>query len=175
VPGVRENGGQYTHAAIWVMMAFAKRGDGNKAFEIFKMLNPILHTENSSDVNEYKDEPYVIAADVYSGNNHDGRGGWSWYTGSASWYYRAGLESILGFDLKGNQLKLKPCIPSEWHSYEISYLYGQTQYMIQVKNPKGLCSGKVAYELDGVLSQAAEVTLVDDKSPHKVLATISVL
>ena len=150
VPGVRENGGQYTHAAIWVMMAFAKLGDGNETFELFKMLNPILRTTDPVKVATYKIEPYVIAADVYAGGSHEGRGGWSWYTGSASWYYRACLEYILGFRLHGNKLTLSPCLPDHWDSFDIAYRFGSSNYEIKVKNRKGLRSTRVEFEMDGM-------------------------
>ncbi len=173
VPGVRENGGQYTHAAIWVVMAYAKLGLGNKSFEIFQMLNPIQHSKTTSLAKEYRIEPYVIAADIYSGTKHEGRGGWSWYTGSASWYYRAGLESILGFDLRGNILKLHPNIPSDWKTYEISYLHGQSQYVISIMNPMSLCSGKMKYKLDGKELPGQEVILLDDGKQHHITASLN--
>ncbi len=173
VPGVRENGGQYTHAAVWALMAFAELNEGEKAFELFQMLNPILHSQNFSDANAYKIEPYVIAADVYSEKTHEGQGGWSWYTGSSSWYYRAGLESILGFQLRANKLKLKPCIPKNWKEYEILYSYGKSSYSIEVRNPLGLNVGNISFELDGIAVQTAEVTLVDDGKRHKIIATLS--
>lgn len=110
IPGVRENGGQYTHAAIWVIMAFAELGQGDKAMEFYNLINPILHSQAQADALEYKIEPYVLAGDVYGEAPYVGRGGWSWYTGSSSWYYRAALESILGFQLRGDKLKLNPYI-----------------------------------------------------------------
>lgn len=171
VPGVRENGGQYTHAAIWVVMAFAQLGDGNKAMELFNMLNPILHAAQKSDAEKYKVEPYVVTADIYAAD-HEGRGGWSWYTGSASWYYRAALESILGFRLQGNRLKLVPCIPTAWQSYEISFRFGKAIYEISIRNPNGVSSGKMGYELDGVLLKTTDVELVDDAKNHKIVATL---
>lgn len=133
VPGVRENGGQYTHAAIWVIMAFAQRNESEKALEFFNLINPILHTETLSGVSKYKVEPYVISADVYAVPPHVGRGGWSWYTGSASWFYRAGLESILGFHLFKDRLVIAPCVPKAWSSYILKYRYGKTQYIIHVR------------------------------------------
>ena len=161
VPGVRENGGQYTHAAVWTVMAFAELGKGNRAFELFSLLNPIHHSKNEAESNLYKTEPYAVAADVYAGNAHEGRGGWSWYTGSSSWYYRAGLESILGFQLRGSKLKISPCIPSDWKSYQIMYTYGKTKYFITVENPDGLNRG-----------DAEEIDLLDDGTNHEVVITM---
>jgi cyclic beta-1,2-glucan synthetase len=172
VPGVRENGGQYTHAAVWVAMAYAELGDGNRAFDIFKMLNPIFHSQDQAKASQYKIEPYVLAGDVYAGEESEGRGGWSWYTGSASWYYRAGLESILGFNLRGNKLKIIPCVPNDWKEYEISYLFGKSKYLIEVKNPYCLNTGSTRIEMDGAIIQASEIELVDDGESHRVSFTI---
>jgi cyclic beta-1,2-glucan synthetase len=172
VPGVRENGGQYTHAAVWVVMAYGELGDGNKAYEAFKMLNPILHSNNEEAALKYKTEPYVLAGDVYAGNTFDGRGGWSWYTGSASWYYRAGLESVLGFNLRENKLKIKPCIPNHWNGYEIIYSYLSSKYTIQVKNPQNLSTENIRIELDGTMIKGTEVELVDDGKSHLIVATM---
>lgn len=172
VPGVRENGGQYTHAAVWVSMAYAKLGDGNKAFETFNMINPIYHSQNQIETGQYKTEPYVVAGDVYAGEPHEGRGGWSWYTGSASWYYRAGLESILGFTLRGKKLLIAPCIPKDWKDYDINYKYGKAMYHIHVKNPYSLNTGKIVIELDGGSQESAELDLVDDDKLHQVIVTM---
>ncbi len=175
VPGVRENGGQYTHAATWVIMAYAQLGDGNKAFNLFNMLNPILHTHNESEANRYKVEPYVLAGDVYAGDPYEGRGGWSWYTGSSSWYYRVGLESLLGFQLRGDKLQIKPCIPSTWSGFELSYIYGKSNYFIQVKNTKGLSStGSVIINVDGILVPGVEIKLIDDGQDHQVIVNLQV-
>src|SRR5581483_10415762 len=113
VPGIRENGGQYTHAAVWVVLAEALRGRGAEAFGLFDLLNPIRHTERSDGTALYRVEPYVIAADVYGQPPHTGRGGWTWYTGSAAWYYRVGLETLLGFRKEGTRLRIEPCIPGD--------------------------------------------------------------
>jgi cellobiose phosphorylase len=118
-PGVRENGGQYTHAAVWIVMALARLGSGDEAAEFFHMLNPVNHARTSADVARYKTEPYVMAGDVYARPPHSGRGGWSWYTGSAGWMYRAGLESILGLRRRGDTFVIDPCIPSSWPEYGI--------------------------------------------------------
>lgn len=174
VPGVRENGGQYTHAAVWVIMAWAQLGEGNKAMDLLSMLNPILHTINSADLLRYKTEPYVLAGDVYSGGNFEGRGGWSWYTGSSSWYYRSCLESLLGFRRRGNKLKIVPCIPREWKEYKIVYLFGASKYVIKVNNHTEQNTGSVLMELDGLLVQGGELKLVDDGLEHEVVITIIV-
>ncbi|MBF0367555.1 MAG: hypothetical protein HQK50_18415, partial [Oligoflexia bacterium] len=141
LPGVRENGGQYSHAAVWCIYAYAGLGKGQSAVELFSMLNPINHSSTRAKVHRYKVEPYVLAADIYSEPPYVGRGGWTWYTGAAAWMYRAGIESILGFHLTGNQLQIKANIPPEWKSYKIHYRYQQTTYHIEVKNPQGLSSG----------------------------------
>jgi cyclic beta-1,2-glucan synthetase len=173
VPGVRENGGQYTHAAIWTILAFAETGDGDTAFELFKMLNPVNHSLNKIKANQYKIEPYVLAGDVYSKEStHEGRGGWSWYTGSASWYYRAGLESILGFCLRNKKLSFKPCIPKTWKEYEITYTYGKSKYHIKIENPNGLSHGKTVVKLDGTFMPSSEVELVDDTKDHQISVTL---
>lgn len=172
IPSVRENGGQYTHAATWVVMAFAELGDGDRAFDIFKMLNPIMHAQSEAELRKYRIEPYAIAGDVYEGSAYQGRGGWSWYTGSASWYYRSGLESILGFRLAGNQLKISPCIPKTWKSYEISYVFGKSRYVIQVNNPEGLSTGRCLMDVDGIRLQGSDINLVDDGKDHQVEVTI---
>jgi cyclic beta-1,2-glucan synthetase len=168
--GIRENGGQYTHAAIWSVFAFAKLGDGDKAFELLSLLNPINHTNSQTGVHRYKVEPYVVSADVYSVPPHVGRGGWTWYTGSAGWTYRVALERILGFRLQGNNLLLDPCIPKSWPGYEISYRFGSARYDISVENPQGVCRGILAINLDGrMLSRRPSlVPLADDGASHRV-------
>ena len=120
-PGIRENGGQYTHAAVWALMAIAKQGNGDEAAELFHMLNPINHTRTPPDVMRYRTEPYVLDGDVYARPPHAGRGGWSWYTGSAGWLYRAGLESILGLRAQGDTFMMNPCVPSSWDHFEIDW------------------------------------------------------
>ena len=147
--GIRENGGQYTHAAIWSVIALAKLGAGDKAFELLSVLNPINHTGNQTDANRYKVEPYVVSADVYSMAPHVGRGGWTWYTGSAGWFYRAGLESILGFHMHGDSLEIDPCIPTKWTGYDITYRRGATRYDISVRNPSNVSRGILTLHLDG--------------------------
>jgi len=167
-PGVRENGGQYTHAAVWVLMALAKLGSGDEAAELFHMLNPINHTRTPSAVACYKAEPYVLAGDVYARDPHAGRGGWSWYTGSAAWLYRAGLESMLGLRRRGATFAVDPCIPSAWPEYEIQWRFGRTQYVIHVSNPERQCHGVQAAALDDVDVDAAAIPIVDDGQTHHV-------
>jgi len=168
VPGVRENGGQYTHAAAWVIMAYAKLGEGNKAWELFELINPINHTRNYREFSRYKTEPYVMTADVYAAYPHVGRGGWSWYTGSAGWMYRAGLEYILGFQKNGTTITMDPCIPSKWHEYTITYQYLNTPYVIKVINPDELNKGIKSISTDGVLVSGNTINLINDGNPHDI-------
>jgi cyclic beta-1,2-glucan synthetase len=169
VPGIRENGGQYTHAAIWSVAAFAMLGEGDKAADLFNLLNPIHHSSGWADLHRYKVEPYAIAADVYSEPPHEGRGGWTWYTGAAAWFYRAGLEWILGFQKWGSALSIDPCIPKDWKRFEIVYRHGDALYRITVENPKGVYRGVSRISLDGIqLSAEALVPLVDDAREHQV-------
>jgi cyclic beta-1,2-glucan synthetase len=168
LPGIRENGGQYTHGAIWSVLAFAALGDGDKAGELFSILNPINHASTRAGVHRYKVEPYVMPADVYSEPPHVGRGGWTWYTGSAGWMYRAGIESILGFRLQGTTLVVEPCIPRAWPGYSLSFRYHSSRYEIAVENPQGVNRGVVSTELDGTVldGDGAAVPLVDDGLTH---------
>lgn len=167
VAGVRENGAQYTHAAIWVIKAFAMLGQGDKAGQLFHMINPVNHARTPIECAVYKVEPYVVPADVYTVSPQEGRGGWTWYTGAAGWLYRVGLEDILGFKLQGNKLCLNPCIPKEWPGFEINYRYGKTLYQIVVENPHRVNRGVGALWVDG--QPAAEgISLVDDGQTHQV-------
>lgn len=168
VPGVRENGGQYTHAALWTLIAYAILGDGDRAGELFALLNPINHASTRAGLHKYKVEPYVAAADVYAVWPHTGRGGWTWYTGSASWMYRAGLEYILGFRLRGTRLFVEPCIPRSWHGFEIEYRYGAAHYHIKVENPYGMNRGVASVEVDGELQKSNDIPLRDDGARHAV-------
>ena len=140
-PGVRENGGQYTHAAAWIVMALAQLGSGDEAAELFHMLNPINHTRERGDVERYRGEPYVLAGDVCAHPDHTGRAGWTWYTGSAGWMYRAGLESILGLRRHGATFEVDPCVPASWPEYAITWRVGRTTYEIAVANPDRVCRG----------------------------------
>jgi len=169
-PGVRENGGQYTHASTWTVIAVAMLGDGDRAAELFAMLNPINHSRTRASAHRYKVEPYVVAADIYSVDPHLGRGGWTWYTGSSGWLYRAGLEWILGFRVLGDKLIVDPCIPKAWPGFEIVYRHGAARYEIAVENPAGVCRGVASRELDGAVlgAEQTSIELVDDGATHRV-------
>jgi cyclic beta-1,2-glucan synthetase len=167
-PGVRENGGQYTHAAVWFVMALARLGSGDEAAEFFHMLNPVNHGRTATDEARYKTEPYVMAGDVYARPPHAGRGGWSWYTGSAGWMYRAGTESILGLRRRGETFAIDPCIPSSWPEYQITWRFLESQYTITVANPLRRCRGVAKATLDGALIDAAAIPLVNDGRTHDV-------
>ena len=149
LPGIRENGGQYTHGAIWSVLAWAALGDGDRAGELFSILNPINHSATRAGLHRYKVEPYVMAADVYAEPPHVGRGGWTWYTASAGWMYQAGMEGILGFRLRGSTLLIDPCIPRAWPGFEIDFRYHSARYEIVVQNPQGVSRGVVSWDLDG--------------------------
>jgi cellobiose phosphorylase len=168
VPGVRENGGQYTHAAIWVILAFAKMGMGDKSWQMFNLINPINHSRTAIEYNRYKAEPYVIAADVYAVPPHNGRGGWSWYTGAAGWMYRAGVEHILGLKKIGDSIVINPCVPREWKEFGISYRYGNSIYDIQVVNPTGISSGIRSVTLDDENVENYRIMLQNDGKNHVV-------
>ncbi len=170
LPGIRENGGQYTHGAVWSVLAFAMLGDGDKAGELFSLLNPIIDTSSRADVQRYKVEPYVMTADVYTEPPHVGRGGWTWYTGSAGWMYQAGMEAILGFRLRGTTLLIDPCVPRSWPGYEITFRYHSTRYEIAVENPHEVSRGVASAELDGeaLPGGGAAIPLVDDGATHRV-------
>jgi cyclic beta-1,2-glucan synthetase len=163
VPGVRENGGQYTHAAIWAAMAFAKLGDNQRAWELFSIINPVNHGQSEEAVALYKAEPYVVAADVYGVAPHTGRGGWSWYTGSAGWLYRLMLESLLGITRAGNQLQIKPCMPPAWKGFSLDYRFGKTLYRVNAR--QGVGDG---ITLDGEKITGHSILLVDDEQEHHV-------
>ncbi len=167
VPGVRENGGQYTHAAIWAAMAFSKLGDSKRAWEITTMINPINHSKSSEEVAKYKVEPYVVASDVYALPPHIGRGGWTWYTGSAGWMYRLIVESLLGLKLETDKLYIDPCIPSDWTSYKIHYRFRETIYRITVTQLHE-AGTKFTLLVDGAESQDTFIRLTDDRREHQV-------
>jgi cyclic beta-1,2-glucan synthetase len=176
VPGIRENGGQYTHAAIWLVAAFAELGDGDKAVELYSLLNPINHAGSRADLHRYKVEPYAVAADVYSQPPHVGRGGWTWYTGAAGWLYRVGLEWILGFCKVGETLRIDPCIPKQWEQFRITYRHHTAVYHITVENPNQVSRGVTRLTLDEVqLGSSREEVLVplsDDGAEHRVLVVL---
>jgi cyclic beta-1,2-glucan synthetase len=167
VPGVRENGGQYTHAAIWTVIAFAMLGDGDRAGELFALLNPANHASTRAGLHKYKVEPYVAPGDVYAVPPHTGRGGWTWYTGSAGWMYRAALENILGFKLQGDRLRIDPCIPRFWREFEIIYRHGPTTYRIKVENPQSLCRGVASVTIDGTKQEDDLILLSGDGLTHE--------
>lgn len=169
-PGIRENGGQYTHAALWSVMALAQLGEGDKAAGLFSLLNPINHARTRADVHRYKAEPYVVAADIYAVAPHVGRGGWTWYTGSAGWMQRAGVESILGMRIRGTSLSLDPCIPKSWPGFAMTFRHRSAWYEIQVDNPDGHGRGIKTAELDGVTidERPLHVRLFDDGTTHRL-------
>ena len=169
LPGVRENGAQYTHAALWAVLATALQGDGERAFELFQMINPFQRTRTPEEVAVYQLEPYVVAADVYTVEGHVGRGGWSWYTGSASWMYRVGLETILGFTKRGDRLSLEPCVPAAWPEFNLTYRHGRTTYTIVVERPQAARKGNQQVLLDGRMLDGEAIPLVDDGATHEVL------
>jgi cyclic beta-1,2-glucan synthetase len=169
LPGVRENGGQYTHAAIWSVVAFAALGDGDKAGELFSLLNPITHANTRAGASRYKVEPYVVAADIYAERPHVGRGGWTWYTGSAGWMYRAGVEWMLGFRLRRSELHFDPCIPLGWRSFKITFRYHSSRYEIVVENPNQVARGVTSIQLDGEsVAGTRHIQLADDGATHHV-------
>jgi len=166
VPGVRENGGQYPHAAIWTAMAFAALGDSRRAWELTAMINPVSHGLSPSGVATYKVEPYVVAADVYALQPHTGRGGWTWYTGSAGWMYRLIVESLLGLRLEGESLRFTPCLPEEWEGYKLHYRYRETVYHIAILPLREAGQGSVT--VDGIKQASLAIPLVDDRRDHTV-------
>jgi cellobiose phosphorylase len=167
VRGVRENGGQYTHAAVWVAMAFAALGDGNRAWELCQLINPINHARSPDAIERYKAEPYVMAGDVYSLAPHVGRGGWTWYTGSAGWMLQLILESILGVTRRGAQLCLAPCVPAHWKSFHVRYRFGSTHYDIAV-SMNAASHAKPELVVDGVDVPGSAIGMVDDGKQHAV-------
>jgi cyclic beta-1,2-glucan synthetase len=168
VPGVRENGAQYTHAALWAVLATALQGNGDRAFELFQMLNPLTHARSEEGLNTYKVEPYAVAADVYTAAGHLGRGGWTWYTGSAAWTYRVALESILGFDKRGATLRIEPRVPSDWPDFTIDYRYGSSTYTITVHQPGRVRADSALVQLDGSEVEGGVIQLEADGGRHEV-------
>ena len=168
IPGVRENGGQYTHGAIWSIIANVNLKNGDRAGEYFRILNPIEHARTKENALRYKVEPYVMAADVYASPNMQGRGGWTWYTGSSSWFYIAGLEYILGITKKANTLTINPCVPKEWSEIKIEYIFQDTVYKITIKNPKQKSNGYDSISLDNNFIQENKIQLQNDKKEHHI-------
>jgi cyclic beta-1,2-glucan synthetase len=169
-PGIRENGGQYTHAAAWTVMALAQLGQGDRAAGLFWLLNPINKTRTETDTQRYRVEPYAVAADVYAAPPHVGRGGWTWYTGAAGWLYRAGLESILGIRIEGDNLWVSPCIPGAWPGFEVRYRHGETPYVIEVSNPLHLSRGVERMTIDGtdITNPEGRIPLTNDGIAHTI-------
>ena len=169
LPGIRENGGQYTHAALWTIWAFAQLGNGDLAADLFRLINPIWRSETAELADCYKVEPYVISADVYGVAPHTGRGGWTWYTGSAGWMYRLGIEAILGVRRQGQRLRLAPCLPHDWPQVSLTYRHGTTTYHIWINNPQGVSSGVEKITLDGAELSDGMLPLQDDGEHHQVV------
>jgi cellobiose phosphorylase len=167
VPGVRENGGQYTHAAVWTAMAFAALGDHARAWALFDMINPVNHGRSEAAIATYKVEPYVVAADVYAVAPHIGRGGWTWYTGSAGWLYRLVLESLLGLALDVDKLRFLPCLPEKWDAFKVHYRYRETTYHISVGRSPAR-AGKMQVSIDGNPQTEDYIPLIDDRQDHTV-------
>jgi cellobiose phosphorylase len=167
VPGVRENGGQYTHAAVWATLAFAALGDADRAWELFAMLAPQHHGDSAEAVETYKAEPYVVAGDVYAFPPHVGRGGWTWYTGSAGWMYQLVLESLLGLERRGNQLRVRPLFPKSWQGFDIRYRFGAASYEIAVRAVATRDAAHVS--VDGVAMPEGGIALLDDGKRHAVV------
>jgi len=172
VPGVRENGGQYTHSAIWTVMAFAALGDSRRAWELFDMINPVSHADSADAIATYKVEPYVVAADVYAVAPHTGRGGWTWYTGSAGWLYRLIVESLLGLSLEVDRLRIAPCMPADWDNFKLHYRYRNTTYHITVTQIKD-SEAATSVTVDGVAQRDSVIALTDDRAEHAVEITVS--
>lgn len=168
LPGVRENGAQYTHAALWTVLAMATLGEGNRAGELMRMLNPLTRTRTPAGADTYMVEPYVVAGDVYAAPGHEGRGGWTWYTGSASWSYRVALEGVLGFEKRGSRFRLDPCIPATWPGFALEYRHGASSYAVDVRNPDGVSRGVTTVMIDGAVSRDGWIPLSDDGARHVV-------
>jgi cyclic beta-1,2-glucan synthetase len=172
LPGVRENGGQYTHGAIWSAWARAQLGDGERAHALFGLLNPLNHGRTAAEIARYKVEPYVAAADVYANPQHIGRGGWTWYTGSAGWLYRLAVERLLGLRLAGGALEIDPVIPASWPGFSARLRRGGATYEIEVTNPDGVERGVARIDMDGAPLDGGVVPLHDDGRVHHVRVTL---
>ncbi|MEI9956146.1 MAG: hypothetical protein WDM90_07560 [Ferruginibacter sp.] len=172
VPGVRENGGQYTHAAVWLIMAFAALGDTKRTWELLEIVNPLNHGKDAAAIEKYKTEPYVIAADVYAEPLHKGRGGWTWYTGSAGWMYQLLTESFIGLQRKGERLYFLPCMPLEWASVKIQYRYISTVYKIELTQLNESAAAKIVINGHDITDDF--ISLVDDGFVHDVKVTVGI-
>ena len=168
LPGIRENGGQYNHAAIWMLCAYCQLGQPEKAYRILQMINPVARTATPEMLEKYRLEPYVVAADIYSHITHPGRGGWSWYTGSAAWLYRAVVEYVLGFQLRNDRLTVSPCIPADWPQFEIRYRRGKEAFQIRVDNPNRSGKGVRRLTYNGNVQEANIVLLDPNESNHSI-------
>ena len=168
VPGIRENGGQYTHAAVWLVQALAGLGRGRDAFDLWTVLNPLSHADSPDGVAQYRVEPYVVAADVYGIPPHVGRGGWTWYTGSAAWLYRVAVETLLGFTKRGDWLTFDPRVPAGWTDFDVEYRHGSTLYRCRIENPHGVERGVAEVWLDGERIRDNAVVLYDDGHEHTI-------
>ena len=174
LPGIRENGGQYTHAALWAVIALARLGLGDEAMELFHMINPINHTRTPEQVERYKAEPYAVAADVYAHPMHVGRGGWTWYTGSAGWMYQAAVRALLGLRRTGSTFRLEPCIPRTWSEYSLEWRVGRSRYHFVVSNPTHVSSGVAYAEMNGTPVDPHAIPVVDDGGLHEVIVRLGV-
>lgn len=172
VPGVRENGGQYTHGAVWLIMAFAQMKDKKKAWELLNMINPIQHGSSPNAMAIYQVEPYVMSADIYTEKNHRGKGGWTWYTGSAGWMYTLIIEYFLGLKQNGNVLTIDPCIPEYWKTFSVRYKFGNAVYEIEVVQENGTNGPKTI--IDGHEQIAAVIQLQDDAKNHTVKVFLTI-
>jgi len=174
-PGIRENGGQYTHAATWAVWAAAGLGDGDGAMELFRLLNPILRARDPDAVGRYRVEPYVLAGDVYGVPPHAGRGGWTWYSGAAAWMYRAGLEALLGLKRRGDAMEVEPCLPADWPGYRAQIRRGSASYEIELRKPRGLMRGRVDIIFDGARCPGNRFPFVDDNDEHVVQVELNAM
>jgi cyclic beta-1,2-glucan synthetase len=168
LPGIRENGGQYTHAALWVVIALARLGMGEEAMELFHLINPINHMRSAEGVERYKADPYAVAADVYAHPMHVGRGGWTWYTGSAGWMYQAAVQALLGLRRLGSHISINPCVPAGWPEYSLEWKVGRSRYRFMVTNPDRRTQGVALARLDGADVDPGAIPLVDDGADHEV-------
>ena len=167
IPGVRENGGQYTHGAIWTALGYAMMGDAEKAWELFDIINPVQHGSNAEEIKVYKVEPYVIAADVYAAPQHLGRGGWTWYTGSAAWFYRLLVETLLGINRMGDKLNLSPLMRKDWDNYTVHYRYYETVYHIKLQRINDNSQKRLMVDNKQEISNDT-FTMLNDKQEHFV-------
>jgi cyclic beta-1,2-glucan synthetase len=175
VPGVRENGGQYTHAALWTVIALARLGLGDEAMELFHMLNPINHMRSAEGVERYRTEPFAVAADVYAHPMHVGRGGWTWYTGSAGWMYQAAIQALLGLRRHGATISVEPSIPAVWPEYSVDWRLAGTRYRFTVTNPEHQSGGIASAHLDGVPVDPRAIPIREDGGEHEVAIVLGAI